>query len=97
MTARFVNAWSTSDEMRGNEVANKEHRQSERTTPAQRALGNDFRHGTAADKAEDKQSSRRRQAIDDQRVRQHVLAKGPPLAEQPEAQPRCSASRRTSR
>ena len=87
MSARFVNAWSTPDEMRNDEVANEKHSQSERTSPAQVTLWNDVRHWPFADKAQDQQAPRHRQAIDDQRVRQNVLPKWPPLAEQAEAQP----------
>ena len=57
---------------------------------AQRTLGNDIGHGTPADKAQNQQAARRRQTIDDQGVRQDVLAKGPPLAEQAETQSRHS-------
>lgn len=86
MTARVVNAWSTPDEVRGDEIADKKRSQSERTTPAQRTLGNDFGYGTAADKAQDEQTARHRQTKYGQRVCQHVVAERPPLSEQSEAQ-----------
>src|SRR5690242_16160925 len=86
MGALVVNAWSTPDQVRGDEIADKERGQAERTSPHQRTLRNDVGYWTLADKAQHQQTAGNRQREYDQRVRQHVIAKRSPLTEQPEGQ-----------
>ena len=82
-----VNAWSTADQMRGNEVPREKESDACGTSQTKRALRDELRNRLLPNDANNEQAGGQNKGIDDEWMREDVLSERPPFAHQAKAEP----------
>jgi hypothetical protein len=79
MRGVVVNAWSTADQVRGNEVPGEKEGNPCGATKTKRTLRDKFRYRLLPNDANNEQAGRHHKGIDDERMREDALSEWPPL------------------